>query len=209
MSTSPRSVISSDDCSPEIFWLIDAMLAGAAILASARSKLSTALKNSVSFWSLSTEETVTPSGISKMKRVNVGCTEARTRMAGRFFAASIARWTRSARSAARARSANSLITSGGRLGGAPGQLSGNRSTNSRSPGPLGVVGAPARQRQPDPHAVGIAPCRADIIRHRVCNRVGGNVDRMLEADDENGAGSGDFGPDLVGELYHKPGVSPC
>ena len=56
---------------------------GAAILASARSKLSTELTNSVSFCSFSTEETLTPSGISTVKRTKVGCLSARTRLGGR------------------------------------------------------------------------------------------------------------------------------
>ncbi len=109
------------------------MFGGAAILASARSKLSNELNNSFSFWSLSWEDTPTPLGISNTKRTKVGCTSARTRIGGRFFASSLARCRRSARSASRARSASSFTTSIGRLGGGPVQRSGNRSTKVRSP----------------------------------------------------------------------------
>ena len=113
--------------------LIEATFGGAATLASARSKVSGALNSSDSFCSFSTEETPTPSGISKMKRTKVGCTEALTRTGGRFFAASSALCWRSARSAARARSESSRTTSCGKGGGGPVQASGNRSTNNRSP----------------------------------------------------------------------------
>ena len=91
------------------------------------------MNSSVSFCSFSTEETVTPSGISNTKRTKVGCTEARTRIGGRFFAASAARWARSTRSAARARSDSSRITLAGSAGGGPVQLSGRKSMNTRSP----------------------------------------------------------------------------
>ena len=83
---------------------MEAMFDGAATLASARSKLSAALNRSVSFWSFSTDETPTPSGISKTKRTKVGCTEARTRTGLRFIASAAVRCWRKARSAARARS---------------------------------------------------------------------------------------------------------
>ena len=62
------------------------MFDGAASLASARSNTSTALNISLSFCSFSTDETPTPSGISKTKRTKVGWTDARTRIGGRFFA---------------------------------------------------------------------------------------------------------------------------
>jgi hypothetical protein len=119
--------------SPSIRALIEATFGGAATLASARSKVSGALKKSDSFCSFSTEETPMPSGISKMKRTKVGCTEVLTRTGGRLRAASSAFCWRSARSAARARSESSRTTSLGNGGGAPVQESGNRSTNSRSP----------------------------------------------------------------------------
>ena len=114
-------------------WVIEATLGGAATLASARSKASTALNSKVSFCSFSTEETLTPSGISNTKRTKVGSTEARTRIGGFFLAASAARWARSRRSAARARSDNSRITLAGSDGGGPVQLSGRKSMNTRSP----------------------------------------------------------------------------
>ncbi|MGY3074527.1 hypothetical protein ACVWZZ_000898 [Bradyrhizobium sp. LM6.10] len=115
------------------FCLIEATFGGAATTASARSKLRLALKASVSFCSLSTEDTPTPSGISNTKRTKVGCTEARTRICGRFLLSAAARWARRARSATRARSASSLTTSMGRLGGGPFQPSGKRSMKVRSP----------------------------------------------------------------------------
>ena len=87
----------------------------------------------MSFWSFSTDEAPTPSGISNTKRTKVGCTNARTRIGGRFLASPSARCRRKARSAARARSASSRTTSIGRLGGGPVQPSGNRSTKIRSP----------------------------------------------------------------------------
>ena len=132
-STSPISPTSIAEASPSISCPIDAMFGGAATLASARSKDSAALNDSVSFCSFSTLETPTPSGISNTKRTKVGCTEARTRIGGRFLASLAARCWRRARSATRARSDNSRTTSGGRPGGGPLQPSGNMSTNSRSP----------------------------------------------------------------------------
>ena len=121
------------DKSPSTRWLIDATFGGAAILASARSKLSVAPNANVSFWSFNTEETPTPSGISNTNRTKVGCTSARTRIGGRFLASAAARCRRNARSAARARSDSSRTTSMGRLGGGPLQLSGRKSTKIRSP----------------------------------------------------------------------------
>jgi hypothetical protein len=93
------------------------MFGGIASLASARSKESAALNNSDSRWSFSTLETPMPSGSSKTKRTKVGCTEARTLIGGRFWAAAAARCCRKARSATRARSDNSRITSAGSAGG--------------------------------------------------------------------------------------------
>ena len=111
--------ISTSVLSPSIFWLIEATFGGAAILASARSKVSSPLNDSVSFWSLKIEDAPTPSGISNTKRTKVGCTSARTRIGGRFLASASARCWRSARSAARARSASSRTTSIGKGGGGP------------------------------------------------------------------------------------------
>jgi hypothetical protein len=125
MSTADESVL---EC-----WLIEAMFGGAASFASARSKVSGLLNMSVNFCSFSTEDTLTPSGVSNTKRTKVGCTEARTRTGGFFLAASAARCARNSRSAARARSASSRITAGGSDGGGPAQLSGRKSTKIRSP----------------------------------------------------------------------------
>ena len=109
------------------------MFGGAATLASARSKVSSALNSSVSFWSFSTEETPTPSGISNTKRTKVGCTEARTRTGGRFFACAVGA-LQAQRALGGARALGQFAhTSGGRPGGGPLQPSGNRSTNTRSP----------------------------------------------------------------------------
>ncbi len=125
--------------SPSIFWVIAATLGGAAILASARSKVSDLLKTSFSFCSFSTDDTPILSGISKMKRTKVGWTEARTRTGARFLASASARCSRNSRSAARARSANSRTTSWGRLGGGPFQESGRKSMNSRSPAAMVLI----------------------------------------------------------------------
>ena len=97
------------------------------------------LNSSVSFWSFSTEETPTPSGISNTKRTKVGCTEVRTRIGGRFFASASARCWRNARSATRARSESSLMTSCGRLGGGPVQVSGRKSMKTRSPATMVLI----------------------------------------------------------------------
>ena len=126
-------MMSTADESTSARWLIEATFGGAATLASARSKLSTLVNCSVSFCSFSTDETLTPSGISNTKRTKVGCTEARTRTGGRFLAALAASCARSARSAARARSASSRTTAAGSAGGGPVQLSGRKSTKIRSP----------------------------------------------------------------------------
>ena len=71
----------------------------------------------------------------------------------------------------------------------------------------GVDGHPARQRQPDRRAVGIAPRRADIVGHRVRQFVDRNVHRTLEADHDDRAGGDDFGFDVLGELEHQPRVA--
>src|SRR3954469_10412046 len=145
------------------FCLIEATFGGAATTASARSKLRLALKASVSFCSLSTEDTPTPSGISKTKRTKVGCTEARTRICGRFLLSAAARWARNARSATRARSASSLTTSIGRLRG--GRLHPPRQEVDEGSlaGIHGVDGDAPRQRQPDGAAVGIAAGGVDVL----------------------------------------------
>ena len=102
-------------------------------MASAKSKLSAVLNIKVSFWSFNTDDTPTPSGISKTKRTKVGCTEVRTRTGGLFLTSSVARCRRSARSAVRARSDSSRMISAGSDGGGPFQLSGRKSTKIRSP----------------------------------------------------------------------------
>ena len=182
------------------------MFDGAASLASARSKVSAALNNSDSFWSFSTLETPTPSGISNTKRTKVGCTEARTRIGDRFWACAAARCWRKARSAARARSDSSRTTSAGRP--AAGRSSVGQQVDEH---PLarrhGVDGHLARQRQPDRRAVGIAPRRPDIIGHRVGQFFDRNVHRALEPDHEDGAGGRHLGLDVLGELEHQPGVA--
>ena len=71
----------------------------------------------------------------------------------------------------------------------------------------GVDAHPALQRQPDRRAVGIAPRRADIIRHRVRQLVDGNIHRALEADDDDRARGGDLGFDVLGELQHQPRIT--
>ncbi len=126
-------MISTAEESPSIFWLIEATFGGAATLASARSKVSTALNSSVSFWSFSTDETPTPSGISNTKRTKVGCTEARTRIGGRFFGVR-GRALQAQRALGDARALGQFADHFGRqAGGGPLQLSGRKSTKIRSP----------------------------------------------------------------------------
>ena len=71
----------------------------------------------------------------------------------------------------------------------------------------GVDGHPARQRQPDRRAVGIAPRRADIIGHRVGQLVDRDIHRVLEPDHDDRAGHGHLGIDILGELENQPGVA--
>src|SRR6478672_8882822 len=124
------------------------MFDGAATLASARSKVSMALNKSVSFWSFSTDEAPTPSGISNTKRTKVGCTDARTRIGGRFFASAAASCWRKARSAARA-----LGQFADHRGRKAWRLTAPRVRQEIDEHPLagrhGVDGHPARQRKPD------------------------------------------------------------
>ena len=64
----------------------------------------------------------------------------------------------------------------------------------------GVDGDPARQRQPDRGAIGIASRRGDIIRHCVGQFIDWNVHRALEPDHQDRAGGRDLGLDILGEL---------
>ncbi len=60
-------------------------------------------------------------------------------------------------------------------------------------------------RQPDRRAVGIAPHRVDVVGHRVGQLVDRNIDRALEADDDDGAGGSDLGFDVFREFQEQPG----
>ena len=116
-----------------VFWLIEAIFDGAASLASARSKVSPAVNDSVSFCSFSAEETPTPSGISNTKRTKVGCTDARTRIGGRFFGLGD-RPLLTQRALGVPRALGQFTDHLERkAGGGPSQVSGNRSMNTRSP----------------------------------------------------------------------------
>ena len=170
-------------------------------------EISTALKNNVSFCSFSTEETPTPSGISKTKRTKVGCTEARTRIGGRFLAAaSVARWTQ--RALGRAGPIGQFpdhVRRQARRRTGPGI--GQKVDEQPFAGGHGIDGDPARQRQADGHAVGIAPRRADIIGHGVRDRFDGTstgcLKRMTRM--EPAVVTSEF--DIVGEFDHQPGIA--
>ncbi len=71
----------------------------------------------------------------------------------------------------------------------------------------GVDRHPPCQRQPDRRTIGIAPCRRDIVGHGVGQLVDRNIHGLLEANDDNRSGRGDFGLDIVGEFEHQPGIA--
>ena len=116
---------------------------------------------------------------------------------------STASCARSARSATRARSDSSRMTSAGSDGGGPVQLSGRKSTKIRSPAVMVLTVARRASDSRIADAVGIAPRRADIIGHRVRKFVDRNVHRTLEADHDDRAGGGDVGLDVLGEFQRS------
>jgi len=71
----------------------------------------------------------------------------------------------------------------------------------------GVDGHPARQRQPDRRAIGVAPRRRDIIGRPFGKLLDRDIHRALEPDQEDGAGRGHFGLDVLGKLENQPGVA--
>ena len=87
------------------------------------------------------------------------------------------------------------------------QLSGNRSTNTRSPADmvLTVTRRASDSRIAEPS--GSRRAEVDIIGHGVGQLVDRNIHRLLEADHEDRAGRGDLGLDIVGEFEHQPGIA--
>ena len=75
------------------------------------------------------------------------------------------------------------------------------------PGRHGADRRPPRQRQPDRRAIGIAPRRADIVRHRIAQFIDGNIHRPLEADHDDRSCGDDVGLDVLGELQHQPCIT--
>ena len=132
------------------------------------------------------------------------CTDANRRL---FFAAADRALQRNARSAARARSASSRITSAGRLGGGPVQPSGKRSTKIRSPAVMVLTLTRRANDSRIAEPSGSRRAEADIVGHRVGQFVDRNIHRALEADHDDRAGGDDLGLDVLGELEHQPCVA--
>ena len=186
-------------------WLIEATFGGAATLASARSKLSTLLNCSVSFWSLRTDDTLTPSGISNTKRTKVGCTRARTLTGGLFLAAATAS-LRAKRPLGGPRPRRQFANDfGGKRRRRTGPAIGQKIDEDPLARRHGIDGRPPRQRQPDRGAVGVAPRRTDIVRDGIRQFIDGNIHRALEVNDDDRTRGRHLGLDVLGKPEHQPG----
>ena len=108
-------------------------------------------------------------------------------------------------SASRARRASSSITSRGRPGARPVQVSGIRSTNSRSPAAMEFTVTLRASAKRTRLAVRIAARRANVAASARIDAVDRHVDRALESDGEDVVGDADLRLDFLGRDEDQPG----